>query len=203
MSAQTEINQGTEQDRIMSEQLFDANIVIDRLREWTGSPSDAELNRRLGLSRSAIAVWRVRNSCDIPLILQKFPTVDLNWLLKPGTDGIDEPAAAQELDAATMIVDRLKKYASVKTDGELSTLLGCTRSAVSNWKMRGAINFPLVFATFPEIDLNWLIRGESRPAEAPTKASDDFHSDIAAIRKDVNTMATMLAATFLLLSTNR
>jgi len=56
------------------------------------------------------------------------------------------------------IIKRLKMSLNIKTDEQLAELLGVSRPTVSSWKIRNSIDYSLIFETFPELDLNLIIK---------------------------------------------
>jgi len=55
---------------------------FNRLKLLSNSKTDAELARKLGISRSSIANWKSRKSVDYSLIFSKFEHIDFNFLIK-------------------------------------------------------------------------------------------------------------------------
>ena len=76
-------------------EILDTNAILDRLKEHIGAKTDRALSKRLGYkNQSTLGNWRERDSVRIDRILEKFPEVDLNWLIKgerqPKVVGVDE-----------------------------------------------------------------------------------------------------------------
>ena len=65
--------------------------------------------------------------------------------------------------SAADIVKRAKQVKKYKTDSELATYLGVSRSTLSNWIARNSIDFPLVLGRLKEVDYNWLLTGKGTP----------------------------------------
>ena len=61
------------------------------------------------------------------------------------------------------IVKRAKRVLNFKTDAELATHLGVSRSTLSNWIARNSIDFPLLLEKLKEVDYNWLLVGKGQP----------------------------------------
>lgn len=58
------------------------------------------------------------------------------------------------------IVKRAKTAMGFKTDSELATYLGISRSTLCNWSARNSIDFPLLLEKLKEVDYNWLLTGK-------------------------------------------
>lgn len=67
------------------------------------------------------------------------------------------------------ILGRLMTYLGVKTDTALAKKMGYkNQSTIGNWRSRGTVDIGKIWEAFPEIDLNWLVRGEkSAPIGVP------------------------------------
>lgn len=60
-----------------------------------------------------------------------------------------------------LILGRLMTYLGVKTDTALAKKLGYkNQSTVGNWRQRNKIELDRIIELFPDMDLNWLVRGE-------------------------------------------
>ena len=57
------------------------------------------------------------------------------------------------------ILDRLKTALSLKSDTDLGNRLGVSKAAISNWRKRNTIDYPLVFSFCEHINIDWLITG--------------------------------------------
>ena len=57
------------------------------------------------------------------------------------------------------ILDRLKSALSLKNDTELGNRLGVSKAAISNWRKRNSVDYPLVFSFCEHINIDWLITG--------------------------------------------
>lgn len=55
--------------------------IIERAKTVLNFKRDSQLAAYLGVSRSTLRNWVVRNSIDFPLLLGKLNGIDLNWLL--------------------------------------------------------------------------------------------------------------------------
>ncbi len=66
---------------------------------------------------------------------------------------------------------------NIKTDEQLAELLGVSRPTVSSWKIRNSIDYSLIFETFPELDLNLIIKGVAIRNTENTKAVTVSNSD--------------------------
>jgi hypothetical protein len=76
---------------------MDANSVINRLKTLLGLKTDAELALVLGMTKSGVSVWRKRNTYGIIRIHEKFPGLNLNWLLSGvGEPGVPPPTPSRE-----------------------------------------------------------------------------------------------------------
>ena len=60
------------------------------------------------------------------------------------------------------IIGRLKTYAGVKNDTALALEMGYrNQSSIGNWRLKGRPEIAKIIEVYPDIDLNWLVRGES------------------------------------------
>lgn len=70
------------------DRLLNVQKIVKRSKEVMGFRTDLELADYLGVARSTLSNWMIRNSIDYPLLLEKMKDVDYNWLLtgkgKPG-----------------------------------------------------------------------------------------------------------------------
>lgn len=55
--------------------------IVERAKMVLNFNKDSQLAGYLGVSRSTLRNWIVRNSIDFPLLLSKLNGIDLNWLL--------------------------------------------------------------------------------------------------------------------------
>ena len=55
--------------------------IVGRIKEVKGFKSDRQVADFLGVSKGTVSNWMTRNSIDFPLVINKLPEVDLNWLL--------------------------------------------------------------------------------------------------------------------------
>jgi hypothetical protein len=74
------------------------------------------------------------------------------------------------------VIARLMEHFQAKENQELAAILGVSKQAVSNWKTRNTLDFPLVLEKF-DGDLNWLFKGTplegaKTPQEALAKIRD-------------------------------
>lgn len=58
------------------------------------------------------------------------------------------------------IVKRAKMVLNLRTDAELATYLGVSRSTLSNWCARNRIDYPLLLEKLQGVDYNWLLLGK-------------------------------------------
>lgn len=63
------------------DKLLNVADIVKRAKSALGFKTDAQLAAYLGISRSTLCNWSVRNSIDFPLLLEKLKDVDYNWLL--------------------------------------------------------------------------------------------------------------------------
>lgn len=63
------------------DRLLNVPDIVKRAKIAMGFKTDTELAAYLGISRSTLCNWSVRNSIDFPLLLEKLKEVDYNWLL--------------------------------------------------------------------------------------------------------------------------
>jgi len=59
------------------------------------------------------------------------------------------------------ILERIKKFYNIKEDKELAKFLGVTPQNIYDWKKRGTIKIDILLEKCSEMDLNYLLRGES------------------------------------------
>ena len=57
------------------------------------------------------------------------------------------------------ILDRLKVVYNIQKDTELATLLGVSKSTLSNWMSRDSIDYDRVFSKCEHINIDWLLTG--------------------------------------------
>ena len=63
------------------DRLFCVADIVKRAKRVLNFKTDSDLAGYLGVSRSTLSNWIVRNSIDFPLLLGKLSEVDYNWLL--------------------------------------------------------------------------------------------------------------------------
>ena len=61
--------------------LLNVQEIVKRAKQVMKFKTDLELAQYLGVARSTLSNWMVRNSIDYPLLLNKMQDVDYNWLL--------------------------------------------------------------------------------------------------------------------------
>ena len=61
--------------------LLNVQEIVKRAKQVMKFKTDLELAQYLGVARSTLRNWMVRNSIDYPLLLNKMQDVDYNWLL--------------------------------------------------------------------------------------------------------------------------
>lgn len=61
------------------------------------------------------------------------------------------------------ILNRIKSAYDLKSDAELARFLGVGASTPGNWRLRGSINYDVIFSKCGDLNLNWLLRGEGIP----------------------------------------
>ena len=62
---------------------MDCNAIIGRLKTYLGVKSDTTLACAMGYrNQSAIGNWRQKNRPEIGKIIELYPDIDLNWLVK-------------------------------------------------------------------------------------------------------------------------
>lgn len=65
------------------------------------------------------------------------------------------------------ILGRLMTYAGVKNDTALAKKMGYkNQSTIGNWRQKNRPELGKILDAFPEIDLNWLVRGDEEKARA-------------------------------------
>lgn len=58
------------------------------------------------------------------------------------------------------IIERAKIALSIDSDTEFATILGISKSTLSNWKSRNTIDYNLLFSKCEQINFDWLITGQ-------------------------------------------
>ncbi|TWP30545.1 peptidase S24 [Apibacter muscae] len=81
-----------------------------------------------------------------------------------------------------LILNRIKEYNDFKTDKELASFLGISKSTLSNWYNRNSIDYDLVFSKCVQIDKNWLLTGKGKMLKEE-KESDIIINPIVINRK--------------------
>lgn len=59
------------------------------------------------------------------------------------------------------LVERLKEHYNFKTNNELALFLGVAPNTISGWIKRDSIDYDLIFSRCADIDINWLITGQT------------------------------------------
>lgn len=59
-----------------------------------------------------------------------------------------------------LIVKRIKEAYQLRTNVEVARFLGVSAQVLSNWQNRNTVNYDTIIPRCPDINLNWLIRGE-------------------------------------------
>ena len=59
------------------------------------------------------------------------------------------------------ILNRIKKFYNLQSDKELAEFLGIRPQVLNNWKKRNTIKIEILSERCSEMDLNYLLRGES------------------------------------------
>ncbi len=70
----------------MENKLNSTGRIIERIKQIYGFITDVELGKFLGRTPTVISMWRVRDSLDYQLILEKCGEYDLNWIFTGSTD---------------------------------------------------------------------------------------------------------------------
>lgn len=116
---------------------INVSMIINKLREYAGYSSDKELAIGLGLSPSTISSWRKRNSIDLKIIFNKFPTIDLNWLLKEDdTNTIDILKENIELKDEIKKMDTKINIAQDEYSNTVKSIPNEAIEEVSKWRQR-------------------------------------------------------------------
>lgn len=64
----------------------------------------------------------------------------------------------------SLILNRIKLHYNFKSDVQLAKFLGIATTTLSNWYARNTMNFDLIFTKCEDLNLNWLVNGEGKPA---------------------------------------
>lgn len=93
-------------------------LVIDRLRAYYKVDTNAKLAKKLGVSPSAIANWKVRNRIDWMLIFTRCEDVNLNWLIHGEGPMMKESAykVSEDKDVNKMLLDRVEELTIEKNE---------------------------------------------------------------------------------------
>lgn len=68
-----------------------------------------------------------------------------------------------------LIINRLKEANNFHTDKELADFLGISKTTISNWYSRNALDFELVLSKCEHIDINWLLFGKNSSTQVNTE----------------------------------
>lgn len=66
-------------------------------------------------------------------------------------------------------MNRLKEAYNIQKDTELATLLGVSKSTLSNWSSRNTIDYDKVFSLCEHINIDWLLTGRGSMLKSETK----------------------------------
>lgn len=103
--------------------MINTSIIIDKLKKFLALKTDTELANYLGIHHSTLAGWKMRETINIDIILEKVNNIDLNWLLyeqeiqipkkykseKPEKIKVNEEPA----EYSTRIGDNKKEYTKI------------------------------------------------------------------------------------------
>lgn len=67
------------------------------------------------------------------------------------------------------VMNRLKEAYNIQKDTELATLLGVSKSTLSNWSSRNTIDYDKVFSLCEHINIDWLLTGRGSMLKSETK----------------------------------
>lgn len=62
---------------------------------------------------------------------------------------------------ANAILERLMFWSGMQNDEELAELLGTEKATIANWRKTNSIDLDIIISKTDDVDLNWLIRGET------------------------------------------
>jgi len=85
------------------------------------------------------------------------------------------------LNESKNIIKRLKESQRIKTDSELANKLDITSSTISAWKSRNSIDIILIAEKFPNVSIDWLIKGGVENQNKSTDAFSDLKSELKEI----------------------
>lgn len=63
------------------ENIVNVREILERIKELKGFRTQVEVAKFLEVTKGTISNWLIRNSSDFPLLINKLPEVNLNWLL--------------------------------------------------------------------------------------------------------------------------
>ena len=66
------------------------------------------------------------------------------------------------------VLNRLKEAYNIQKDTELATLLGVSKSTLSNWSSRNTIDYDKVFSLCEHINIDWLLTGRGSMLKTDT-----------------------------------
>lgn len=62
------------------ENAINVKEILERIKQLKGFRTQVEVANFLEVTKGTVSNWLIRNSIDFPLLMQKFPDVNLNWL---------------------------------------------------------------------------------------------------------------------------
>lgn len=68
-----------------------------------------------------------------------------------------------------LILDRIKEHYSLKGNADLARFLGVAPNTITNWYNRETFDLDVIFTKCEDIDLNWLLAGESKASPIAIK----------------------------------
>lgn len=77
--------------------MVNVSEIIQRLKDHLDVKTNVALAEVLGVTKATVGKWVSRNTIDYSLILDKFPDMDMNWLLL-GKDIPERGVSLQELE---------------------------------------------------------------------------------------------------------
>lgn len=121
---------------------FNANTVLDRLKEYLAVKKDADLARRLSISPQTLSSWRQRDAIPYSLCLDfaRREGISLEWVLYGEGPMLRRPAPSEagELDKAIPSIDATA--VGKLTTSELNELLKYVETTIRLRTLEGRID---------------------------------------------------------------
>ena len=94
---------------------------------------------------------------------------------------------------SNLILNRLMEYNGYHKDKELYEFLGVKSSTFGSWRSRNTLDYELIMRKFPEVDYNWLFKGEEITNYANNNESVELKQEIKQCRDQLNKTLDIIA----------